>query len=116
MQRVDEFFPRDYADGRARFLALTQAAGFSTTSFVHPARRVYKGGGGEAGGLREREESGSPVGVVAREKLVDSLHTVRLATGGCSVKRAATDESTWCTKQVYWNGHAGPGSRSGGRG
>lgn len=44
MQRVDEFFPRDYADGRARFLALTQAAGFSTTSFIHPARRAPDGG------------------------------------------------------------------------
>jgi len=39
MQNVDEMFPTDYQDARRRFAALTGQAGFTLTSYVHPARR-----------------------------------------------------------------------------
>jgi hypothetical protein len=44
MQKVDAFFPRDYADGRNRFRALAQDAGFGLTDYPHPAHRAPDGG------------------------------------------------------------------------
>lgn len=39
MESPDAFFPPDYADARARFLALARAAGFTVESHVHPRCR-----------------------------------------------------------------------------
>lgn len=44
MQRVDEFFPRDYADARRRFRALAHESGYSVTALVHPQQRGPDGG------------------------------------------------------------------------
>jgi len=37
MQRVDEMFPADYVDGRRRFTALATDAGYTLTTYAHPA-------------------------------------------------------------------------------
>jgi hypothetical protein len=39
MQRVDEFFPTDYADSRRRFVASATGAGLSLTTYAHPTER-----------------------------------------------------------------------------
>jgi predicted deacylase len=40
MRRVDEYFPRDYGDGRTRFLELAHVAGFRTSTYTLPGHRA----------------------------------------------------------------------------
>jgi predicted deacylase len=43
MQRVDELFPGDYADGRRRFAELVAEAGFTLATYLHPTLRGPSG-------------------------------------------------------------------------
>jgi len=44
MQQVDNLFPRNYADGRARFVTLARSAGLELTTYLHPTHRGPDGG------------------------------------------------------------------------